>query len=151
MRNTGKLDSTELRSTIRPPKDKYLPFQPDNFFLKDSIRGFHIVIFLGLPPIGTPRYLNGITPCLQFNIKPFSFANPPPRKFLLVDFFHSWFWSPKPLQEISWCILLSTHFPQLFFQKELCHLQIVNEKPASCLDPPLVLQKVNNNKKKSWY
>ncbi|GKV21706.1 hypothetical protein SLEP1_g31659 [Rubroshorea leprosula] len=66
IRNTGKLDSTELMTVILPPMDKSQPFQHDNFLLNFSIKGFHVVHLLRLAPNGMPKYLDGNEPTLQF-------------------------------------------------------------------------------------
>lgn len=50
-------------------KDKVLNFHPDNFFfiLNLATIGSHVLTFLGLAPIGIPRYTKGRESNLLFN------------------------------------------------------------------------------------
>ena len=77
---------TDFMRQARPGIDISLPFQLDSLLLTLSTMGCQNWLFLGFPPIGIPRYRNGIFMCLQFRILENSFNNitPKPNPPILV-------------------------------------------------------------------
>ena len=51
-----------------PANDNFLAFHLASFFSILRIILFHIFLFLELPPIGIPKYMNGIVILMQLNM-----------------------------------------------------------------------------------
>jgi hypothetical protein len=65
---TGREDRTNFMRIKRPPNDKNLLFHKDNLFAIRATTGSQKDNHLASPPTGSPRYIKGTFPTLQFRI-----------------------------------------------------------------------------------
>jgi len=63
---TGREDRTDFMRIKRPPNDKNLLFHIDILFAIRATTGSQKDNLLASPPTGSPRYIKGILPTLQF-------------------------------------------------------------------------------------